>query len=172
MNEVLTYDALLNLPNVVQSRAEANEGLIDELSEKIYNKYYYEGLKEDIDSNFDKFRESMFFYKFPLKYELSASSGSNIIAGHKKNGSISRIEKMVDDAIDNEIWLKKFYNCVVDLGDKLTVFEATYFVDTFFAGHTQVEVAGKLGITRQTLRRIMKSCLVKAYLEFRYLNEE
>lgn len=172
MNEVLTYDAILNLPRIVKSNAEANDGLVDMLNEAICDKYYYSTLEDYINSLFDRFKELQFFYKFPTDYELSITSSQHIIAGKNLNNSLSSVERMVDNAIDNESWLKKFYDSVVDLSNKLTVFEATYFIDTFFGGRTKTSIADKIGITRQTLRRITKSCLVKAYFEFRYLDEE
>lgn len=171
MNEVLTYDALLDLPRMVKSNAEANDGLVDMLSEAICDKYYYPTLEDDIDSLFDRFKELQFFYKFPTDYELSITPSRHIIAGKKTGNSISCVERMVDNVADNESWLYKFYYSVLDLSNKLTVFEATYFIDTFFGGRTKVSIADKIGVTRQTLRPIIKSCLVKAYFEFRYLDE-
>lgn len=172
MNEVLTYDALLDLPRIVKSNAEANDGLVDMLNETICDKYYYSTLEDDINSLFDRFKEAQFFYKLPTDYELSITSSQHVIAGKTLHNSISSVERMVDNAVDNASWLKKFYDSVIELSNKLTVFEATYFIDTFFGGRTKTSIANKIGITRQTLRPITKSCLVKAYFEFRYLDEE
>lgn len=172
MNDVLTYNSLLELPKLVRKNAEANDGIVDLLSETICSKYYYKGLENDINALFERFKELEFFYKFPTDYELSVTSSQKIIAGRKTDNSISVIEKMIDNVVDNEIWIKKFRRCVIELSNKMTIFEAIYFIDTFFGGRTKTSIAEKIGITRQTLRPITKSCLVKAYLEFRYLDEE
>ena len=98
--------------------------------------------------------------------------GNLILAAHSGTSNISYFKNLYKMQEGNESWLRKFYNSVIELSNKLTVFEATYFIDTFFGGRTKTSIAYKIGITRQTLRSITKSCLVKAFFEFRYLYEE
>ena len=72
---------------------------------------------------------------------------------------------LVANNIEKQKWLTKFYKRLESISFKLTNEEIKYLVGTFFKGQSEEVLSENMGICRNTLRKIKKSCLVKMWIE-------
>ncbi len=77
----------------------------------------------------------------------------------------------MERVVDNKMWLVKFYNSICNLALKMTRAEAQYIVGTFFSNKSEEYVCDNIGICRNTLQKVKKSCLVKTWVEFQNLDK-
>ncbi len=159
----LSLTMLLEMPNKIldNSKNEKNR-FINLLSEDVCNIYYYTELKSDLRKYFDDFND--FKYLFSNNYKTT----SNYCLKEEKftNYFKDKISNFVEKQINHEKYILKTYNQIMEFSSKITYQEAIYFVEAFFARKSDEYISEELGISRNGLQRIRKSCLVKMYLEF------
>lgn len=168
MNEELTIEKLLELPNKVLEiglRNEENKG-INLLSTKTCELYYYTNLKKDLKNYLDPFNDSKYSYGV-VKFN---SVGVSKSYGLKEERHLKKVNDNVLDLItrevDKDIFAADVYQKILKLADELTYREALYFVRSFLENGTDDYVCDELGLSRTGLQKIRKSCLVKMYLNF------
>lgn len=167
MGSTLTFDDILNLPEKILKISFEYEKYSILLRENIVLKYYHKNLKEQIMGYFNRFQDIK--YSYPMDFYLSTPVIQNVSC--KQNTIADSVGKFVARKVDDDIWLNQFYLHLLNLATKLVSTEATYLVDTFFAHCSEEIISEKIGVCRATLQKIKKSCLVKMFLEFRFIEE-
>lgn len=133
------------------------------LSKETVDKYYNTYLKKELQENFYRFKEALLEEK------------SYLYDGHLYNGiksktvNTDKILNCVESNIRDKIWLEAFYNVMLSTAKTISLEEAIYLVGTFLGNITQDEMSSNLKISRSTLNKIKKSCLVKMHLAFKDL---
>lgn len=168
MVDNLSLDIVLNLPKTILKNVEMYEEYSSLVSKETIDKYYHKGLKKEINQFFNNFRDLQYSSQYSINY-YGKHFLDQSISITRKNGSI--VEKLATISVDNNIWLADFYNRMMKISSKLTMQEAVYLVDTFFAHRSEEIVSEKLGICRVTLQKIKKSCLVKIWLELQHIEK-
>ena len=169
MGSTLTFDEILDLPKKILNVSLEYDAYSDLLSEDMILMYYYKDLKSDLNVYFDRFKAIKYSYHFASDYCPIPTPTPSFYhsSGFQKTDPVG---KYVTAKIDDSIWLKQFYSHILNLASKLTLSEATYLVDTFFAHRSEESISEEIGVCRATLQKIKRSCLVKAYLEFRSMD--
>jgi len=173
MNEIITLEMLLDLPKeLLKKSIDYNEYAVL-LDKEQYSKYDYKDLKEKVNKYFTYFKNLKYFYQFPTNYEISMNTTYDSIKVSATNRISDPVSNLVTKEIDEKIritnWMTKFYNAILVIASKLTVQEATYLVDCFFSNKSEDVTCEKLGICRNTLQKIKKSCIVKSWIELQTL---
>ncbi len=169
MLDELTLDMILELPFEVLKKSEKYNEYSQLLDKDIYDKYDVIQMKEDIASKFNRFKSAKFSCNLPPEYNIKITPSYQIREGTSSNKISDPVGELVRDFVDNQIWFVKFYNSVTNLASKITTQEAVYLVDTFFSNKSEEFISEKLGISKNTLQKIKKSCLMKTWLEFQSL---
>lgn len=172
MNENLTLDMLLSLPKEVLKKAEEYDEYTGLLEKRKYQNYDFKKIKIEIKEYFEDFRDAKYSYKFSAELNISITHPLQLREGSFQRTNSDPFSKAIEKHIDEKIWLCNFYNTLLVVGQKLTFQEAIYFVDTFFGNKSEDIISEKLGICRNTLQGIKKSCLVKAYTEIQTLDKK
>lgn len=172
MEEILTLDMLLELPREVLKKAEEYDEYTGLLEKRKCQNYDFKELKREIKEYFESFRDTKYSYKFSAELNISITHSLELREGSFQRTNSDPFSKAVEKHIDDQIWLRNFYNTLLIVGQKLTLQEAIYFVDTFFGNKSEDIICEKLGICRNTLQRVKKSCLVKAYAEIQTLDKK
>ncbi|MCI8575419.1 MAG: hypothetical protein HFI09_03015 [Bacilli bacterium] len=167
MTDSLTLNDLLELPNEVLKTCEKYQDYSDLLQESIVNQYYHKNLRKDLNLLFEQFKEIKYSYPFSYLYYTKSIQSDVCIQSSSKNHD--PIGNFVSSHMDQYLWLERFYQAVLMLATKLSNQEAVYLVDSFFGHRSEDFISDKLGISRMTLQKIKKSCLVKMYFEFQFL---
>lgn len=166
MKEVITLEMIFNLPQKVLNDSKEYQENAILLRKEIYSKFDIKKLKQSLFAGFDRYSDVIYLYRFPnckitSEYEL------------KENMRVNTIHDQVGDLIvkhlDEQIWATEFYYRLLNLSKKLTHQEIIYLVDVFFRRKTEESVYEKLGVCRNTLRRIRGSCIVKMWTELESL---
>ncbi len=132
------------------------------LSNEVIEAYYYTNLRKDLLKSFTTFNDAKYIDKDYIN--ISPIYGKEITKNKNKQDKISNY---IASKIDKQIWAKDFYDTIMSLSTKLTYSETYYLVNTFFNNKTEEEISEILNISRFTLQKIKKSCLVKTYLELK-----
>lgn len=167
MNEELTIEKLLNLPNIVLDIASKNniDKCINMLSDTTCNIYYYSNLKKDLKRFFDKFNDSKYSYGI-IKYSIGASKNYGLREEKFLKNVNDNVGNLVARKMDDDIYTKDVYEMIIKFANGLTYKEAKYFARSFLENKTDENICEEFGISRTGLQRIRKSCLVKMYLIF------
>ena len=137
------------------------------LSKNMIDTYYYLEMKKDIAKVFTKYNDVKYLIGHSSHYGLSSTSfDTERVSTSKKNSDM--VSNYVMKNIDLEIWAQDFYDIIISISSKLTLQEAVYLVDAFFANKSEEMISEKLCVCRKTLQNIKKSCLVKLYVEFKH----
>lgn len=172
MDETFTLDMLLDLPRKLLKKAEEYDEYTGLLEKRKYQDYDFKELKKEIQEYFDSFKETKYSYKFSAELSINITHPFQFREGSSQRTNNDPFSKAIEKHIDDKIWLYKFYNILLVAGQKLTLQEAIYFVDTFFGNKTEDIISEKLGICRNTLQGVKKSCLVKVYAEIQTLEKK
>lgn len=170
MNNALSFDKILDLPNEMLRTAEKYNDYAELLRKKVYQEYDSKTLKDDIMKKIDKYKDTKYLYNYSVeslikitpKYELKESTTSNT--------SSSVVENIVTRSVDQHLWIECFYETMLVVAAKLTTQEAIYLVDSFFGNKSEDFIAEKLMVCKMTLQNIKKSCLVKTWIELKTLD--
>ena len=171
MNSILTLDKLLDLPKEILQTSEKYNEYSNLLGKNTYKQYDFIQIKKDVNEKFNRFKDAKYLYKFPIEnlikttplYELKENS-------HTKSVN-SQVESIVTKQVDEQIWVERFYDILLSTSAKLTMEEAIYLVDSFFANKSLEVIAERLQVCMQTIQNIKKSCLVKVWIELKTLDD-
>lgn len=136
---------------------------------QLLNSMYYENcdlkaLRATIHNVIKHYNEVIYLYKFSNKNsKVTSPSWKQTKVKSTKIQDI--VGKTIETQVDELIWATEFYNRILCLAKKLTVYEAEYFVGTFLRNKTEDILCEKLNVCRNTLRKIKKSCLIKTLIE-------
>ncbi len=164
---ILTFDMILELPNIILSESKKYDKYAQLLRKDIYDKYDIKDTRKKVEKYFNRYKDVKYLYKFPFNYNITSSS-FNVTKVH--SGNNDKTSLAVAKNVDEQIWAYDFYECLVNLSPKLTEQESIYLVDTFFSGISEEIISEKLNICRNTLQNIKKSCIVKTWFAFQDLN--
>ena len=171
MNTV-TLNMILDLPKQILEKSEEYDAYSSLLREKVYEDFDMKELKQKILELFEYFNDMRYLYKCPIEQRIKITPSYTENVG-KSIGNVSdKVNNLVTKKVDQQIWVEDFYLCIINLSSKLTLQEATYLVDTFFGRKSEDMISEKLGICRNTLQKIKKSCLVKIWFEFQEFIED
>ena len=166
MENVLTFNDIIELPNEIIHNAEKYSDFNDILNKELCSTYDLKEIKDKIEKLFDKFKEIKYLYNYSFEeikitpsYELKENAFTRNIS--------SPFENAVINDLDKHLWIQKFYNQLVSVSNILTIEEAIYLVNSFFCNKSEDVIAEKLGITTRTLYNIKKSCLIKVWSAFK-----
>ena len=161
MDEVITLGMALEIPKVISLKMNA-DNFNHILPSNLYEEYDTKTLKKDIWKKFLKYREIIYF----MQWNDSLGSNYHIEQTYVKNHySKDQMDNLVASNIEKQKWLTKFYKRLESISFKLTNEEIKYLVGTFFKGQSEEVLSENMGICRNTLRKIKKSCLVKMWIE-------
>lgn len=172
MNFTLTLDKILELPNDLLKTAEKYDEYSELLRKKIYNEYDSKELKEKIVKKFERFKDAKYLYRYPIESCIKTTPTYQLREGMIPKQVSSKIEKVITQRVDDQMWAGCFYDTLMIVATKLTMQEAIYLVDSFFGNKSEDVIAEKLAICRTTLQNIKKSCLVKVWIELKTLDGE
>ena len=172
MIDELTLDKILDLPFEVLKKADKYNEYSQLLEKDFYEKYDVIQIKDEITSKFNRFKTAKFTCNLSAaNSNIKVTPNYQYREGTSSNKISDPVGDLVRDFVDNQIWFVKFYDCVCNLASKLTIEEAEYFVDTFFSNRTEDFISEKLAISKGTLQKIKKSCLMKTWIEFQALEQ-
>lgn len=173
MNEVMTLEMLLELPKELLKKSEAYNEYSSLLEKSQYLNYNIKELKEKIGRYFSYFKDVKYFYQFPTETVVSVITAVNLEKEVSNTSFVDPIFNLVNNDITEkrkiENWIIQFYNIMLIVAVKLTSQEAVYLVDCFFSNKSEEITCEKLGICRNTLQKVKKSCIVKTWIELRTL---
>lgn len=164
----LSLNDLLELPNVILKTCEKYEEYSELLQDSIIVQYYHKNMRKELNTIFEQFKEMKYSYPFSYNYYSKVISNDVCVQGGNKNND--PIGNFISNHMDQYLWLERFYQAILTLATKLSNQEAVYLVDSFFGHRSEDFISDKLGISRMTLQKIKKSCLVKVYFEFQFIN--
>lgn len=173
MVEVITLEMLLNLPKELLKKSEEYDEYAVLLDKLECSKYDYKVLKENVSKYFNYFKKIRYIYQFPSNYEITMSVNYDRQKTSSTNLNFDPISNFVTKKIDKEIeittWASNFYHIILIVASKLTLQEATYLVDSFFSNYSEELICEKIGMCRNTLQKVKKSCLIKSWIELQKL---
>lgn len=172
MDELLTLDKILELPNKILKISNEYDDYSERLTESLCDLYDIKKLKPKIVSLFNRFKKVKYFYNFSIESTISITPNYNFDGTLVKNGATSKQEIAVANELDNMLWAARFYNSICIVAKKLTMQEAIYLVSALFGNKSEEIIAERLGVCRKTIQHIKKSCLVKIWQELKPLYEE
>ena len=162
MIQFLEYSDILNLPKEIIRQANDHPEYDSILSERARNKNYnYKEIRADIKSCIEQFKDTKYIYATLTNYHPKSSSTHSLNDWVKLSKKDDPFSKIVDKRTDDLIWAREFYHYMYDVAKQLTLAEAIYFVDDFFDGKTEDIIAGELGMSKTTLTKVKRSCLLK-----------
>ena len=152
---------IFDLPKAAESESRKYWERAALLSKDIVEQYDTKELKDKISLLFQKFQNISSMYQFPR--EVSISSNLQLRENMFTNNVTDKVGNLVIKIVDEQIWATKFYYKILEIASKLTHEECVYMIDTFFRRITEENLSEKLGICRNTLKKIKKSCLIKMW---------
>lgn len=158
---------MLELPNAILKTCEKYEEYSELLQDSIILQYYHKNMRKELNKIFEQFQEMKYSYPFSYNYYSKVISRDVCVQGGSKNND--PIGNFINNHMNQYLWLERFYQAILTLATKLSNQEAVYFVDSFFGHRSEDFISDKLGISRMTLQKIKKSCLVKVYFEFQFI---
>lgn len=160
---LLERSEILGLPDKIIEQAKANteNDYLYSKSETKKEKYNYREMRSDIKSCIDKFKDTNLYYNSLISYRPKASTINSINEWVKYCKKGDPFSKLIDKRTDDLIWAREFYYYIYDVAKQLTLDEAIYFVDDFFKGKTEDNIARELGMSKTTLTEVKRSCLIK-----------
>lgn len=167
MDLSLTYADLLNFPQDFITAANKYCELTERLSKRERDKYDLDELRTIIDKRIQVFKDTKYLYKYPNeKYNVSITPNYQLREVMASKKLSSQQEDKVDPVVNRQIWATKFYFALMDsLSTKLTREECVYFIDSYFRGVNEDNIAAKLSICKETLQKHKISCLIKILTE-------
>ena len=171
MDYSLTLDKILELPNDILKNAEKYDEYSELLGKIILEDTNIELIKSKVINYFNHFKEIKYLYKFPIN-NIKITSSYEIHEGTRPKKTTSAIEQLVLSRTDEELWAENFYEAIITVSRKLTLQEAIYLVDSFLGNKSDEFISEKIGICRNTLQKVKKSCLVKIWSELKFLDLE
>ncbi len=104
--------------------------------------------------------------------DVNITSNYELNSYRSTSSNSSSTESSVDAYIDMVIYENEVCQKILHLANKMTYEEGMYFVYTFLSSETEDCISEKLSISRTTLQKIKKSCLVKAWFELKIYCED
>lgn len=173
MNEVITLEMLLELPKEILKKSEEYNEYSSLLEKPQYLNYNIKELKEEIGRYFSYFKDVKYFYQFPTEAVISVITAVDLeketSSGYIPDPIFNLVDNDINEKIKIEKWVRQFYNIMLTVASKLTSQEVIYLVDCFFCNKSEDATCDKIGICRNTLQKIKKSCIVKTWIELRTL---
>ncbi len=163
MNNIITFDMILELPKDLLKHTEKYNEFSEILSKSKCSKYDCKQLRENVEAYIEHYKDVKYFHKFPMDIVISSPKFESVHFNSTKTSD--PVSSIIKRKVDEEIWISMFYNYMFIVASKWTLQEATYFVDAFFGNKSEEMIAEKLGICKNTLLNIKKSSLVKVWLE-------
>lgn len=168
--DIVTLDQILNISNTIRNIASKSnvKVLLNDYDCRNYN---IVECKKKLMFIFNDIRKAKYLYNFP---EESIRITSNITergASFQKSAS-SPVEKIIDRYIDDLFRLTDLYNVIIKTSHKLTNDESVYLINTFLENSYEEEIAEIIGISKTSLQKIKKSCIVKLWVGLRNFVEE
>lgn len=161
MKNLIPLDMALNIPKVISLRISA-DNFNNLLAKDLYELYDTRTLKKDILKKFQRYREVL----YTMQWKDSFGSNYRVEESFSNKSFIAdKMTNLVANSIEKQKWLTKFYKRLESISFKLTNEEIKYLVGTFFKGQSEEVLSENMGICRNTLRKIKKSCLVKMWIE-------
>lgn len=173
MVEEITFSTLLELPRDVLKKSREYDEEATLLTKMQYMSYDCKELKVILNQYVAHYKELIYLYQLPMNFSTSL-----VISYDKEKVSpTNRISNPVSDIVTKKVdeqskilqWLVDFYYTMLVAASKLTLQEATYFVECIYRKKSEEAVCERLGICRNTLQKIKNSCLVKVYIELKAL---
>lgn len=161
----VTLDMILEFPREILRKSEQYDEYAELLRKETYSKYDFKEIKQQIVEKFNRFKDAKYTYKFSLESNIKLTQSYTLREGSLVNRVSDPTGSIVAKAVDEQLWITKFYYSIMKIASTLTLQEATYLVDTFFSNKSEDVISEKLRICRNTLQNIKKSCLVKIWLE-------
>lgn len=161
MKDLIPLDMALDIPKVISAKISI-DNFNNLLAKDLCEEYDTKTLKKEIVKKFQKYREVIYMMQW------KDSLGSNYRVEESLSTKHYVTDKMTDlvaNNIEKQKWLTKFYKRLESISFKLTNEEIKYLVGTFFKGQSEEVLSENMGICRNTLRKIKKSCLVKMWIE-------
>lgn len=168
MIETISIKDFVELPDIMLDNSK-NVKYIQLLSEKTIENYYYTNLKKDLDTIFNKFKDSKYFICYQSEFDLK-SNASSLELVRSTNTVNDKIGEFIERKVDLSIWSKDLYNILIGLSEQLTINEVYYLTFAFFDDKTEDEISYLLSVSKKGLYKIKKSCLVKLKIEFSKYN--
>lgn len=164
MQDIVSLNSLLSLPDDILASADKYGSL---LQRDFYSNYDVKTIKAELMVKFNKFKNIKCSYDFPVdsNFIKSPSLMNQVNSSSLSYGS--RVEQLVTKSVDNQIWVTNFYLLLLNVAKKLTREESNYLVLTFFVEESEEQISEELSISRSTLQKIKKSCLVKLWFELK-----
>ena len=171
MKEEVTLDMILELPKKILEKAEQYGDYSELLPKEVYEKYDLVEVRSDVSRIFKHFNVIKYLYSYSSEeYNIKITPTYEPREGTISNKISDSVGDMVTKKVDNQIWIVKFYNSIMNVALKMTDKEAFYIVCTYFANKSEEYVSDRLGICRNTLQKIKKSSLVKTWVELHELD--
>lgn len=136
---------------------------------KVYDQYDVLEYKKKIMRLFKTLRQEKYIRP---EYSIKMSTNYEHNSNRSSNSNGSQMENCVDKYIDSMKREEEVCESLLKLSKKLTMEEMIYFINTFLLDKTEENIADTIGISKTSLQKIKKSCLVKAWFELKiYLGE-
>ena len=172
MNNIVTYEQLLNIDKTILENANQNKTYNELLDEIILNKYDCTEIKKKLKVLFSQFKSARYLYDFPIANQVNITTNLEIRENSFSQINQSKVEKAVEKYLDKQIYTTDIYNSILKVGYNLTNDEVIYLINTFLIRKPEEDIAEIIGISRTYLQKIKKSCIVKLWVELKkYCNE-
>lgn len=169
MEQTITLDMLLDLPNTILNKSKEYNEYAELLRPNECINYNCKELRNSIEEKFNHFKNIKYFCKFSIESNINISQNMELKESCRLNHPSDSVGNLVEKSIDELLWGTEFYNRMLLVAPKLTMQEITYFIDTFFKHKSEEVISEQLGICKNTLLVIKKSCLVKVWIEIQDL---
>lgn len=155
---------MLKVAKTIMSNAKLNKNANVLISRDVYNEYNVLNYKAELLKMFSRFRSSRYFCK---SIEINSIT-TNYEFGEIKSSIISDpVGNHTGNIIDEQIFARSFSKSLIDLSYKLTYEESIYLVKTFMEKMSEEHIAEILHISKPTLQKYKKSCLIKMWIELK-----
>lgn len=161
MNNVITFDQILNLGDTILEITSNKNILMDD---SICSQYNIIKCKKNLQELFKEIKTSIYLFSFP-KDEIKITPNYDRKVGSFQKSKVSPVEKIVDRNIDSLLHMTDLYNKIIETCRSLTGDEGTYVHNTFFDTITEEKTAEIIGISRTQLQKIKKSSIVKLWIK-------
>jgi len=133
MEGILSLELLLNLPKEILRISEEYDEYSGLIKREYFSNYDFIYMKEEINKQIDKYKNAKYFYRYPDEYNIKVTPTYELRESAFTQSVSNPIEKLIGSRVDDEIWTTDFYKKIINVSVKLTLQEAIYFVDSFFA---------------------------------------
>lgn len=172
MNNTLTFEMVLHLPETLHELAEVYGDCSELLGNEICDQYNIRAIRLDIEKKFTKFKNMKSIQKLPVESLANLSPSFNLKEGFSQRKISKPTENIAIKLVSSENYLEKFYNCSIMLATKLTRDEVEFLVKTFFYNKTFNITMSEMSVGKNKMEEIKRSCIVKTYCEFEALDDE